>query len=912
MVCHFCEKNVKNDIYEKHLQDCYKLAQESGALVEMPEDGAVMDFKKWQNSFMLPYFATADFEACVVPELRHGKKIDIETIKKELLSNDKNNDDELSNTVNIARHEANSVGFHFVDTHDSSKNYYKQFSGEGFITQWFVYMFKTAYACVKEMRKNEPMAMTARDERTFKASTHCSICNKEFTKDCVRVRDHDHATGKFRGAAHELCNLNYYPKRFFPVLIHNLKNYDVHFLIRAAHEISQALNFRCNFSCIPINGEKFMCLSVGCLKLVDSFQFMATSLENLTQNLIDNESEDKYRFFVNMRREFPEHMELLCKKGHYPYAWVDSPEKMKFRGLPPREAFDNDLTGEKLTDDQWNHVQEIYRVFKIEYFEEYHNIYLKCDCVLLADIFQRFREVSHADYGLDPLNYVSVPGLAWEAMLKMTGIQLELITDPEILNMLERQKRGGLCFVGSKRHATANNPELENYDPTQPTSFIQYYDVNNLYGKSMTEPLPYQDFVLQKITDESEEDLINQISGIGETASRGCIIELDMFAPVEIHDKLKEFPPAPENIEPKLEWFSDFQKELGIQTGVIKENETYKACCKLIPHLFARKNYVLHYRNLQFLLKLGFKITKIHKILWFDQKPWLKAYIDFNTRKRAQAGTTFEKDFYKLMNNSVFGKTIENVRNRVDIRIATNDPQAIKQFTKPTYKHSKYIDGIYLIEHYKKKIVYDKPLYVGTSILDLSKLCMMDFHYNVIQKDFPGRYHLLYSDTDSFVYQFYDDDIYKYVGKNHHLFDLSEYERPGMRNDENKKVLGKMKDETHGLQIIEFTSLNPKVYSFKCQKKDKANKIIIDNKKCCKGVSKTVVKKEITHDDYVNQLNNPKPLVKCVVSIRSQDHHMKTIVSAKKALTSMYDKSQQINHIDNVPFGYGVKEYIEI
>ena len=133
-----------------------------------------------------------------------------------------------------------------------------------------------------------------------------------------------------------------------------------------------------------------------------------------------------------------------------------------------------------------------------------------------------------------------------------------------------------------------------------------------------------------------------------------------------------------------------------------------------------------------------------------------------------------------------------------------------------------------------------------------------------------------------------------------------------MRNDENKKVLGKMKDETHGLQIIEFTSLNPKVYSFKCQKKDKTNKIIIDKKKCCKGVSKTVVKKEITHDDYVNQLNNPKPLVRCVVSIRSQDHNLKTSVSAKKALTSMYDKSQHINHIDNVPFGYVVKEIIEI
>ena len=122
----------------------------------------------------------------------------------------------------------------------------------------------------------------------------------------------------------------------------------------------------------------------------------------------------------------------------------------------------------------------IYETFNIDYFEEYHNIYLKTDVVLLADIFQRFREVGYSDYGLDPLNYVLVPGLAWDAMLKMTGMRLELITDPKILNMLERHERGGLCFVGSKRHAKANNRELTDYDDSKPSSYIQYYDVNNL------------------------------------------------------------------------------------------------------------------------------------------------------------------------------------------------------------------------------------------------------------------------------------------------------------------------------------------------------------------------------------------------------------------------------------------------
>jgi len=143
-----------------------------------------------------------------------------------------------------------------------------------------------------------------------------------------------------------------------------------------------------------------------------------------------------------------------------------------------------------------------------------------------------------------------------------------------------------------------------------------------------------------------------------------------MFAPTEIHDLLKEFPPAPENIDPKVEWFSDFQRDLGQKAGSIKENGAYSASCKLVPHLFERKNYVIHYRNVKFLLELGFKVTRIHKILWFEQKPWLKEYIDVNTGRRAQAKTDFEKDFFKLMNNSLFGKTMENVKNRVDVRIA--------------------------------------------------------------------------------------------------------------------------------------------------------------------------------------------------------------------------------------------------
>jgi hypothetical protein len=187
-------------------------------------------------------------------------------------------------------------------------------------------------------------------------------------------------------------------------------------------------------------------------------------------------------------------------------------------------------------------------------------------------------------------------------------------------------------------------------------------------------------------------------------------------------------------------------------------------CPKLIPHLYEHKNYCIHYRNLTFVKELEVKIGTVHNVISFNQKPWLKEYIDFKTEKRSKAKNEFEKDFFKLMNNAVFGKTMENVKNRMDLHMTTNHDNAIKWFSKISLKDCKTIDGLYLIEMYKK-IIYDKPIYVGTSILDLSKLCMLDFHYNVIHKEFENNYNLIYSDTDSLVYNIYHDDIYDWIKK---------------------------------------------------------------------------------------------------------------------------------------------------
>jgi hypothetical protein len=257
------------------------------------------------------------------------------------------------------------------------------------------------------------------------------------------------------------------------------------------------------------------------------------------------------------------------------------------------------------------------------------------------------------------------------------------------------------------------------------------------------------------------------------------------------------------------------------------------------------------------------------------------------------------------MNNAVFGKTMENVKNRMDMHMTTDAQNAIKWFSKINLKDCKTIDGLYLIEMYKKEIVYDKPIYVGTSVLDLSKLCMMDFHYNAIHKEFENSYKLLYQDTDSLVYKIEHHDLYDWIKNNKQHFDLSDSYRPDLKDNLNKKVIGKFKDEMNSLIIKESTALNPKVYSIIHEHFDKnENKVIEQNTKKLKGVSKAVVKNQIKHVDYVDVLKTNKPISREVVGIRSLKHQIYTYKQNKVALTSYYDKMFMSDGNTCSPFGY--------
>jgi len=342
--------------------------------------------------------------------------------------------------------------------------------------------------------------------------------------------------------------------------------------------------------------------------------------------------------------------DLLYKKGVYPYEYMDAWERFSETRLPEKERFYSSLTEEHITDEEYERAQEVWKAYGCKNLGDYHDLYVKTDVAQLADVFENFRKVCQEQYGLDPAHYFTSPGLSWDALLKKTGVELELLTDYEMHLFVERGMRGGISMV-SKRYAKANNPQVPGYDPGEPKSYIMYLDANNLYGWAMSKPLPKRGFKWKRVMPTEEEILKKK-----ENAKNGWILEVDLEYPEELHGEHNSYPLAPEKKEVKKEWMSDYQKGL-MEDLELKHQETRK----LLLTLQDKNNYVLHYRNLQFYLKQGMKLKRVRRVLEFEQECWMEPYIRMNTEFRKRAKSDFEKDFYKLMNNSVFGKTMEKL-----------------------------------------------------------------------------------------------------------------------------------------------------------------------------------------------------------------------------------------------------------
>ena len=555
-----------------------------------------------------------------------------------------------------------------------------------------------------------------------------------------------------------------------------------------------------NINAIPNNMEKYMAFTLGNhLVFLDSFQLMSSSLDKLVSNL----PRESLKYTSEMFKD--NKLDLMARKGVYPYDYMDSFDKFNCQ-LPTKEDFYSILNDEHISDEDYNHAKDVWNTFNLKTMGEYHDLYLKSDILLLSDVFENFRKTCMQYYKLDPCHYFTSPGLSWDAMLKMTDIKLELMTDIDMFQFIEKGMRGGISYIAN-RYGKANNKYMKDYNKDKPSKYIMYLDANNLYGWAMSQYLPTGGFRWLK---QKEIDKFN-VYNINKNSEKGYILEVDLEYPKKLHNLHNDYPLAAEKITVEKDMLSNYCKTIsdkyGISTGLVS---------KLIPTLSQKEKYVLHYRNLQLYLNLGLKLKKIHRVLKFNQSPWLKQYIDFNTVKRTNAKNDFEKDFFKLMNNSVFGKTMENIRKRVDVRLVTDEKKLLKLTSKPTYVSSKiFNDNLVAVHKIKETLTLNRPAYVGMCIFDLSKTLMYDFHYNYIKNKYEDKAKLLFTDTDSLTYEIEAEDVYKDFWKDKDMFDNSGYDNDSQFFDKTKKkVIGKMKDEAGGIPITEFIGVRSKMYSY--------------------------------------------------------------------------------------------------
>ena len=327
---------------------------------------------------------------------------------------------------------------------------------------------------------------------------------------------------------------------------------------------------------------------------------------------------------------------LLRRKGVYPYDWMDDLSKMDETSIPNKEAFYNELNDVHADDEDYEHAKRVWDFFGCERFRDYHELYLQTDVLLLADVFESFRRTSLEYYGLDPAWYISLPAMAWDAMLKKTNVVLESLTEDEkdIYLMVEEGIRGGITMC-ARRLAESGSE-----------SSLIYLDANNSYGWAMSQPLPHGNFSIEYYGEGDDADRVIEEALCNDDEEVGHIFKVDLDYPAELHDDHSDLPLAAERMTVQAEWLSDKQKEIYEK---VYGKRSFSFTQKLIPNLFKKVGYVLHERNLVQCLEMALIVSKAHAVVTFNQSPWLREYIDFNTEKRAHARNDFEKNFFKLM-----------------------------------------------------------------------------------------------------------------------------------------------------------------------------------------------------------------------------------------------------------------------
>ena len=777
---------------------------------------------------------------------------------------------------------------------------------EKFNNPFFDYSKEKCFLCKKGFKLNDEF------------EDHVEGLSKKDKKSNHIVKHHSHLPPyEFVGLCHNQCNLKAPIRQSFTCFAHNFTGYDSHIVTLAADKtIAESVDI------IGSSTEKFTSVTINhTLRFVDSLSFFGGASLEATVNSLEEKDKD---FFRNNIKSFlleegltfnDELIRRLETKGAYPYSYMDSYERFKETSLPEKEKFFNDLSEESIDDGVYNNALALYNGLGVRNLGQWHDMYVYCDTLLLATCFIKLRNVMFESFGLCITHYLSLPMFSLDACLKYSNEYVELIKDPSMYVFLENSVRGGLCTIGDLRAASANNNFCEDgRNDEKETSFLLDLDFNNLYGNGLSSLLPHSHF---KWLEDKEITKINMnvnkhLKRLSNVGPYGQLLEVDVEYPEELHDYFNSFPPCPSKRTIKEKEISQMQVNLGKMLGLGStpyKVEKMVACLK-------PKTIICHYRTLKYYASIGLKIKRVNRGIKFIQKAWMKDYISYNSKKRQETSSPVEQNLRKFLNNSLFGKTIQNVRQRVNMILIQDEDRYMRYAKKPTLKQlmllpSSTSSDLSLAVLSKNFITLNSPMPIGVTVLEEAKLCMYKFFYGFLKKNFKNL-SLMYSDTDSLIIKVYTKNAYAVMKKHmKNYFDMSGYKKGhpvwGKYYDPtNKKVPAYMKDELANSIMTRFVGLKSKLYSFEYAEEDKSGKYsIVRETVKAKGIKRSAIKKHTRFEQYAKCIEDmARQTFVSFRSIRSFRHRLYTLMQKKRCLNAFDNKRYFLCAIRSLALGH--------
>ena len=669
-----------------------------------------------------------------------------------------------------------------------------------------------AWREIKESMNNFPIHMTREDEHDFQQQTHCQLCSDPFTRKNRANRHHDHSRPQhnYLAAYCSRCNLQCRNSRkYLTTFAHNM-NYDVPFILTEIETEEVKI--------LAKSSTKYFKVRIGDIQFQDSLNILNSSLASLAKSHIAAGFPTPCTREMILVSYLPgDVIDILqTQKQFMCYDYIDSLDRVNETSLPPREAFYDSLHQKDLSPEDYDHVKHIWNITNCQTLGDYVKMYCEIDVGLLADIYLKYRSFLKDVYDLDVSHYVSLPSYAYDAFLRSSQVELDCPHEKDFFYLIKRNIRGG--FVTNVRPLmTANNPFINpNFsEDSMRGKYIFYLDFNSLYASAMCGHLPVGNFT--KLTSQELETFLEiGISHHPTDGDKGYWLHVDTkdVSP-EVARRTDDFPLCLSHLNITDAYLSPYSRELLQREG----RKLPKSNSKLIASHKGLTDHLISLPLLQLLLELGLELQTIHAVYKYDQSQFLKPFIEGNVSRRKQETCTTKSRIFKLMSNAVYGRTLLSETKYGEKHTLVRDGVSfMKHVASPSFR------GLYHLG--KERVVcintrdhvrITQPNYLGFQILELAKMSMYFFWYNVVKKSYGERAQLAYEDTDSFIFSLELDqnlhDELKYGPMSSYL-DFSNFPPDHPLYDITKKgKLGLLKSETGAKIIKECVVLKPKMYS---------------------------------------------------------------------------------------------------